>query len=134
MKRFLCNSPVYDQDADEEISREHSVFNTGKIDARFREFKDEGIYPQKQGTYHIYHRIDGRLAAIGVLDILKSFVNSCYFIYDPEFMFLHMGVVGAIRELEFMRMAKKKFNPHLRYYQLGEMVPVCPKVNYKLHY
>lgn len=49
-------------------------------------------------------------------------------------MFLHMGVVGAIRELEFMRMIKKKFNPDLTYYQLGELVTTCPKVNYKLHY
>jgi arginyl-tRNA---protein transferase len=82
----------------------------------------------------MYHRIDGRLVAIGVLDILHTFVNSGYFIQDPDYMFLHMGVVGAIRELEFMRMIKKKYNPDLTYYLLGELVPKCSKVNYKLNY
>ena len=55
------------------------------------------------GTYHFYHRIDGRLVAVGVCDITDSYFNSAYFIYDPEFMFLNLGVVGAIRELEFCR-------------------------------
>jgi arginyl-tRNA---protein transferase len=64
----------------------------------------------------MYHRIDGKLVGCGVLDILHTFVNSAYFLYDPEYSFLNLGVVGAIRELEFMRMAKKKFNPHLKYY------------------
>ena len=82
----------------------------------------------------MYHRIDGKLVAIGVIDICKRFFNSAYFIYDPEYMFLNLGVVGAIRELEFMRMIVKNFNPDLTWYQLGEMVPCCPKVNYKMNY
>ena len=49
-------------------------------------------------------------------------------------MFLHMGVVGAIRELEFMNMVRKKFNPDLSHYVLSDMIPNCPKVNYKTHY
>jgi len=109
-------------------------YSTDKIDKTYREFKDEGLYPAQKGTYHMYHRIDGKLVAVGVVDILKTFFNSAYFIYDPEYSFLNLGVVGAIRELEFMRMAKKKFNPDLKYYQLGDMVPNCSKVNYKLHY
>ena len=45
-----------------------------------------------------------------MIDVLKTYLNSAYFVYDPEFSFLNMGVVGAIREIEFMNMAKKKFN------------------------
>jgi len=45
-----------------------------------------------------------------VIDILSKYLNSAYFIYDPEFNFLNLGVVGAIREIEFMHMAKQKFN------------------------
>jgi arginyl-tRNA--protein-N-Asp/Glu arginylyltransferase len=82
----------------------------------------------------MYHRIDGELAAIGVLDITKEFVDSCYFIQNPKFMHLNLGVVGAIRELEYMWKIKKNFNEHLKIYQLGDMVPNCPKVNYKTHY
>ena len=80
VKRFLCNSPVYDPEESEPMEKAHSLFCTGKIDKTFRTFKDEGIFPQACGTYHMYHRIDGRLVAIGVLDILNSFLNSCYFI------------------------------------------------------
>ena len=118
VKRFLCNSPVFDQDVEDcPIAKNHAIFSTGRIDKTFREFKDEGIYPVEKGTYHIYHRIDGKLAAVGVIDILSRYLNSAYFIYDPEFSFLNMGVVGAIRELEFMRMAKKKnFNTKMQFY------------------
>ena len=82
----------------------------------------------------MYHRINGKLVAVGVIDILKTIFNSAYFLYDPDYSFLSLGVVGAIRELEYMRLIKSKYNPDLTYYQLGEMVYTCPKVNYKLNY
>jgi arginyl-tRNA--protein-N-Asp/Glu arginylyltransferase len=47
----------------------------------------------------MYHRIDGRLVAVGEIDLLDSILHSGYFIYDPDFSFLHLGVVGAIMEL-----------------------------------
>ena len=47
---------------------------------------------------------------------------------------LSLGVIGAIHEIEFMKMIRNKYNPNLRYYQLGELVLNCPKVNYKLNY
>ena len=71
---------------------------------------------------------------MGVVDITKKVLNSQYFIYDPEFSFLRLGVVGAIHELEFMRMVQKNYNQYLNEYQLGELVLNCPKVNYKLTY
>jgi hypothetical protein len=43
-------------------------------------------------------------------------------------------VVGAIREIEFMNMVRKKFNPDFVHYLLSDMVPSCGKVNYKTHY
>jgi hypothetical protein len=59
---------------------EHCIYTSTLIDKKFREFKDEGVCPQSLGTYHMYHRIDGVIAAIGVLDITKTYVDSCYFI------------------------------------------------------
>lgn len=82
----------------------------------------------------MYHRIDGKLVAVGVLDVLKTIFNSAYFLHDPAYSFLYLGVVGAVREIEYMRLIKEKYNPDLKYYQLGEMVHTCPKVNYKLNY
>jgi arginine-tRNA-protein transferase len=80
------------------------------VDEYFREFNDEGIYPGN-GTFHMYHRIDGKLVAMNVIDILKNVFVSAYCIYDPEYNFLSIGVVTAIRELEYMRLIKKYFNP-----------------------
>jgi arginine-tRNA-protein transferase len=64
----------------------------------------------------MYHRIDGRLVAVGVIDILKHIFNSAYFLHDPEYSFLYLGVIGAIREFEYMRLIKEKYNPQLKYY------------------
>mmetsp|Transcript_33500 Transcript_33500/g.32568 ORF Transcript_33500/g.32568 Transcript_33500/m.32568 type:complete len:204 (+) Transcript_33500:58-669(+) len=82
----------------------------------------------------MYHRIDGQLVAIGLFDILSTIYNSDYFIYDPAFNFLHLGVVGAIIEMEYMRLIKEQHLPTLKYYFLSEMVASCPKVNYKINY
>ena len=98
-----------------------------------RTYKDEPVYPGL-GSFHYYHRIDGKLVAMGVNDITNTCLNSQYFIYDPDYSFLCLGVVGAIHEIEFMKMVQKKYNPDLRMYQLGELVLNCPKVNYKLNY
>ena len=64
----------------------------------------------------MYHRIDGKLVAIGVLDICNRFMNSAYLLYDPDYKFLNLGVVSAIREMEYMRMIIKRFNPNLTFY------------------
>lgn len=95
----------------------------------------EGINPGP-GSYHMYHRIDGRLAAVGVIDICPTQTfNSAYFMWDPDFKFLNMGTIGAIIELEYMKMLRLKYKlPNLKWYFLGELNSKCSKVNYKLNY
>lgn len=115
LENFLCNSPIYDPDKDIDMITHPSLYEKNSIDEK-REFKDEGVYPESRGTYFMYHRIDGKLIAVGVIDILTTIFNSGYFIYDPEYSFLSMGVVGAIREFEYMRLIKQKFNPYLKWY------------------
>ena len=50
---------------------------------------------------HMEHRIDGKLFAIGVIDILPQGLSSVYYIYDPDFSFLAPGIWGALKEIEF---------------------------------
>lgn len=52
----------------------------------------------------MYHRIDGKLVAVNDIDILETVFVSAYCIYDPDMNFLSLGVVTAIRELEYMRL------------------------------
>ena len=104
--RFLCNSPLFDPDNEPEKMNSPSMVNAKSIDKAYHQFKDEGIYPRSKGTYHIYHRIDGKLVAFSVNDICTTYFDSCYFVYDPEYKFLNLGVVGAIRELEYMRLIR----------------------------
>ncbi len=80
----------------------------------------------------MYHRLDGKLVAVGNLDLLQKCVNSGYFIYDPDYKFLNLGVIGAIREVEYIRKIRKLYASNFMWYILGDFVPVCPKVNYKL--
>ena len=120
MERFVCNSPVFDPNVDKEFLQSASILEPKDLDKR-RDHIDEGIFPG-YGSFHIYHRIDGKLVAVGCIDILKTMLNSGYFFYDPEYSFLYLGVVGAIREIEYMRLIKEQYNPQLKWYELGEMV------------
>jgi arginyl-tRNA---protein transferase len=79
----------------------------------------------------MYHRLDGKLVAVGVLDFLNKNVNSAYFIYDPDLKFLNLGVIGALRELEFIRKLRLQLPNRFKWYVLSDFVQVCSKVNYK---
>ncbi len=52
----------------------------------------------------MYHRIDGRLVAVGIFDLCRQVFNSAYFLWDPDYKSLGLGVVGAIVEMEYVRM------------------------------
>ena len=91
-------------------------------------------YPPSPGSYHIYHRIDGELIAIGVCEFTNKYFNSAYFMYKTKYSYLNLGVVGAVIELEICRKLREMWSPDLSYYHLGELVLDCPKVNYKLNY
>ena len=116
LKRFVCSSPVYDPKCHEDVYTltKPAPYSYEKVDET-REFKDEPPYPGP-GSYHFYHRIDGKLVAMGVIDLTKTILNSQYFIYDPDYSFLCMGVVGAIHEIEYMKMVQENFNPSLKWY------------------
>jgi len=59
---------------DEIFWKRPAPFNFEIVD-EVREFKDEGKFPG-MGSYHFYHKIDGRLVAMGVIDLTKSIMNS----------------------------------------------------------
>jgi hypothetical protein len=63
--RFLCSNPLFDPADKEESSIDFTqVDNPDKN----RVSKDESVWPKYLGGYHMIHRIDGEIFAVGVLD------------------------------------------------------------------
>jgi len=80
------------------------------------------------GSFHLHYRIDGKLIAVGVVDILPSGLSSVYFFYDTDYKFLSPGVLSAIKEIEYV----KSFNSYrFRYYYMGFYIESCKKMKYK---
>lgn len=127
-KRFLCNSSLYDS------SNPADVNHTIPIDDTNRVYTNQGIWPKYLGSYHMLHRIDGKLIAVGVLDFTKNMVSSVYFFYDPAYKFLNLGIVGALREIEYVRNIQENYAPSFEYYYLGYYIQDCIKSVYKSQY
>lgn len=61
----------------------------------------EGSRERKLGSWHQCYRLDGRLIAVAVLDLMPNGVSSVYLYYDPEFGDWEFGKLGALREISF---------------------------------
>jgi len=107
-KRFLCNSPL--------TSTNYS-----------------GPFSKGYGSYHQQYRLNGKLIAVGVIDVLNHCVSSVYFFYDPEYDFLNLGTYSALREIALTREINKE-DSQIRWYYLGYYTHECVKMRYKGQY
>uniref|UniRef100_F7ASH4 Arginyl-tRNA--protein transferase 1 n=1 Tax=Ciona intestinalis TaxID=7719 RepID=F7ASH4_CIOIN len=82
------------------------------------------------GSYHNQYWLDGKLVAVGVVDILPSCVSSVYLYYDPDYGFLSFGSYSAISEISFVQRLSIT-HPNIKYYYLGFYIQSCPKMRYK---
>ncbi|KAJ2159298.1 Arginyl-tRNA--protein transferase 1 [Coemansia sp. RSA 552] len=107
-KRFLCDSPLlYDP------AGSGSVLSCG------------------YGSYHQCYYVDGRLAAVGVIDILPRCVSSVYLFYDPDFADLSLGTYSSLREMALVRTLNRQVSAEIEFYYMGYYIPSCPKMTYK---
>jgi len=102
-KRFLCNASLMHSDS------------------------------TRYGAFHQQYVIDGRIVAVGVLDILPNCVSSVYLYYDPDFAFLSPGTLTSLFEIAFTRKLQAE-RPQLKYYYMGYYIHSCPKMRYKAKY
>ncbi|CAK1586917.1 unnamed protein product [Parnassius mnemosyne] len=86
--------------------------------------------PSGYGSFHQQYLLDGKIIAVGVIDILPKCVSSVYFFYDPDYMNLTLGTYGALREIAFTRHLHS-LCPELKYYYLGFYIHSCQKMRYK---
>jgi arginine-tRNA-protein transferase len=129
-QRFLCTSPLLMQSYDGPLlPTAKSGDAMSRIDANIAGDLEQLGY----GSFHQQYRINGKLIAVGVIDILNNCVSSVYFFYDPEYNFLKMGTYSALREIGFVRQLSK-IDPNLKWYYLGFYAHSCRKMRYKVIY
>ncbi|KAH6722201.1 arginine-tRNA-protein transferas-like protein 1 [Leptodontidium sp. MPI-SDFR-AT-0119] len=100
-KNFLCSSP---------LPRSKEVF-----DGQERQL----------GSYHQCYRIDGKLVAVGVLDLLPQCVSAVYFMYHESVHQHGFGKLGALREIV---LAKEE---GYKWWYAGFYIHSCVKMRYK---
>lgn len=120
-ERFLCQCPLFDKEEPFAAMPVDSDFKNDQI----RTKKDEGVWPQYHGCYHMEHRIDGRLFAVGVMDLTAHSLSSVYLYYDPDFEFIAPGTLCALREIEYMKRVRKDFDDGFKMYILGYYFQDC---------
>ena len=103
-KRFLCTSP---------LQRTTRQVN-GKL--------------QQLGSYHQCYRLDGRLIAMGVLDLLPHCVSGVYLLYHSDYEKWQFGKLSALRE------AALATEGGYQYYYMGYYIHSCTKMRYKGDY
>ena len=96
--------------------------------------KHPEIYPNHYGSFNFIHRIDGKIIAVTVWDILPTTLESLYCYYDPDYSFLDLGIFTAIREIEYMKSFQKLLDYNFIYYTMGEYCQTCKKLKYKGNY
>ena len=103
-KRFLCASPLHR--------------TTSAVDGK----------PQQLGSFHQCYRLDGRLVAMGVLDLLPHCVSGVYLVYHSDFEKWGFGKLSALRETVLA------MEGGYQYYYMGYYIHSCPKMRYKAEY
>ncbi|KAG8068476.1 hypothetical protein GUJ93_ZPchr0005g15694 [Zizania palustris] len=72
---------------------------------------DNTVPPCGFGSFHQQYRIDGKLVAVGVVDILPKCLSSKYLFWDPAFAFLSLGKYTALKEIDWSRVPNPR-NQH----------------------
>ncbi|EFC49361.1 arginyltransferase 1-like protein [Naegleria gruberi] len=111
-QRFLCDSSLLNVDTDSTSDKK----------------------PLKgYGTFHLQYRLDNKLIAVSVLDVLPTGLSSVYFFYDADYSDLSLGIYSALTEIEMIKKESEKF-PNFKYYYLGFYIHSCQKMKYKGQY
>jgi arginyl-tRNA--protein-N-Asp/Glu arginylyltransferase len=125
-ERFLCESPLMPftpgSTSDENLKPGSAV-----------DVKSNS--PIAYDLYHMEYMYEGKLVAVGVLDILPRSISSVYLFYDPDYAYMHLGKVSAMREMALVKQIQRKEGMEaVQFYNLGLYIHSCPKMRYKAEY
>ncbi|XVF84007.1 hypothetical protein PTKIN_Ptkin16aG0540200 [Pterospermum kingtungense] len=94
---------------------------------------DGMVPPCGFGSFHQQYIIDGKLVAVGVIDILPQCLSSKYLFWDPDYAFLSLGKYSALQEIGWVK-ENEAYCASLQYYYLGYYIHSCSKMRYKAAY
>ncbi|KAL8462967.1 hypothetical protein ACS0TY_033026 [Phlomoides rotata] len=94
---------------------------------------DGSVPPCGLGSFHQQYVVDGKLIAVGVIDILPKCLSSKYLFWDPDLAFLSPGKYSALEEIRWV-CENQVHCPSLQYYYLGYYIHSCRKMRYKAAY
>ncbi|KAH8106110.1 arginine-tRNA-protein transferase [Cristinia sonorae] len=114
-KRFLVESPLVSED----IAYTHPP---------------PAHLPRQYGSYHQLYRLDGKLVAVGVIDILPTCVSSVYFMYEKEWEKLSLGKMSALREISLANEIRTAGALEMGFLYMGYYIHTCQKMRYKGDY
>jgi len=106
-----------------EVYKDHSLKRFGK-ETDYDDFAFSFYNPSCPAMQSEYF-IDGRLAAVGFLDVSSKALSSVYFCFHSDFEDYSLGTFSCIKEIEFA--AKEG----LQYYYLGYYIKDCQRMIYK---
>lgn len=104
-ERFLCSSPLQRDTVKSPDGKERQV-----------------------GSFHQCYRLDGKLVAVGVLDLLPNCVSAVYMFYHESIHKWQPGKLSALREIALA--AEQGY----QYWYSGYYIHTCPKMKYKMDY
>jgi arginine-tRNA-protein transferase len=79
-------------------------------------------------TTEVRYVVDGKLAAVSLLDLGRTSANSAYHYFDPRYARRSLGVYSVLKEIEHCRALG------MRWYYLGLWVRDCSALRYKSGY
>lgn len=94
-KRFLCSSPLLQNSYNGPLNDIKKSDLSKRKDIRQDIIGD--VSSLGYGSFHQQYILNGKIIAVGVIDILNNCVSSVYFFYDPEFQYLNLGTYSALR-------------------------------------
>lgn len=86
------------------------------------------LYDSPVRTLELTYRLEGRLVAVGIVDVEPAAFSTVYCYYDPDLAARSPGTFNILWTLD---LARRKGVP---YAYLGYYIRDCAKMNYKLNY
>ena len=90
-----------------------------------REYAEAFVDGEFSFAREFQYRLNGKLIAVGLVDVTPNTLSSVYFFHDPEFRRFALGTWSVLREIDFARQHGRQ------YLHMGFYIRECQSMNYK---